>query len=243
MVTRDGTNETLHQQILSDIEGRIVSGEWPPGFRLPFEVDLARSYDVSRMTVNKVLTKLAGAGLIERRKKLGSFVSEPRVQSAILEIHDVESEVRALNRVYRYRFLQRALRNASKEERVDFALGAGAALLAVTAVHDAETAPFCLEERLINLAVVPEAKSADFRVMAPGQWLRSQVPWSTAEHKIYATAADTETAGHLHLKENAACLVVERRTWNERGAVTRVRFTYPAGKHALVARFTPSSAG
>ncbi|WP_411196868.1 GntR family transcriptional regulator, partial [Rhizobium sp.] len=53
---------TLHQRILSEIEGRIVSGEWPPGHRIPFEVDLATQYDCSRMTVNKVLTQLAKAG-------------------------------------------------------------------------------------------------------------------------------------------------------------------------------------
>jgi GntR family histidine utilization transcriptional repressor len=65
---------TLHQSILSEIEGRIVSGEWPPGHRIPFEVDLAQQYGCSRMTVNKVMTQLAKAGLIERRKKSGSFV-------------------------------------------------------------------------------------------------------------------------------------------------------------------------
>jgi hypothetical protein len=39
---------TLHSKILADIEARIVSGEWPPGYRLPFEID-------SRMTMNKVM--------------------------------------------------------------------------------------------------------------------------------------------------------------------------------------------
>ncbi|MGG2473725.1 histidine utilization repressor, partial [Rhizobium sp. BR5] len=39
-MTKASAGQTLHQRILSDIEGRIVSGEWPPGHRLPFEVDL-----------------------------------------------------------------------------------------------------------------------------------------------------------------------------------------------------------
>jgi GntR family histidine utilization transcriptional repressor len=34
--------------------------------------------------------------------------------------------------------------------------------------------------------------------------------------------------------------VVERRTWSADHPVTHVRFTYAAGSHALVARFTPS---
>ncbi len=51
-----------------DLERLILSGDWPPGHRLPFEVDLAAQYGCSRMTANKVLTQLARAGLIERRK-------------------------------------------------------------------------------------------------------------------------------------------------------------------------------
>ena len=59
---------TLHSRILADIEGRIVSGEWSPGYRLPFEVDLAVQFGCSRMTMNKVLAQLVRSGLVERRK-------------------------------------------------------------------------------------------------------------------------------------------------------------------------------
>ena len=40
------------------------------------------------MTVSKALTELARAGLIERRRKAGSFVARPQRQSALLEIRD-----------------------------------------------------------------------------------------------------------------------------------------------------------
>lgn len=232
---------TLHQKILGDIEGRIVSGEWPPGHRLPFEVELAKSYDVSRMTVNKVLTKLAGAGLIERRKKSGSFVAQPRVQSAILEIHDIEAEVTSLKRAYRYGLMTRALRKADAADLATFGLDRKATLLDITSLHHAGDTPFCIEERLINLDVVPQAREADFSDTPPGQWLRIEVPWNTAEHKIYAIAADARVAGLLGISEGSPCLVVQRRTWSEQGAVTFARFTYPAEKHAIVAHFTPAT--
>ncbi len=87
---------SLHQKILADIEGKIISGEWSPGHRIPFEVDLARDYGCSRMTVNKVLTQLAARGLIERKRKSGSTVRHPTAQSAVLEIRDIASEVASL---------------------------------------------------------------------------------------------------------------------------------------------------
>jgi len=237
---------TLHQQILSDIENRIVSGAWPPGFRLPFEVDLAKSYNVSRMTVNKVLTKLAEGGLIERRRKLGSFVATPQSQQAILEIHDIETEVNQLQCPYHFQLLsshQRAARKTDKKlfEWQDAPVTPAPALLEISCLHFAKDAPFCHEERLINLGVVPEAEAQDFTALSPGRWLQRQVPWSTAEHKIYALAADAPLARKLDIKVSSPCLVVQRRTWNAQGVVTFVRFTYPADKHAVLARFPPAT--
>ena len=49
----------LHQRIRDDIEARIMSGDWPPGHRIPFEHELMAEYGCSRMTVNKVLSTLA----------------------------------------------------------------------------------------------------------------------------------------------------------------------------------------
>ncbi|MGH2548071.1 MAG: GntR family transcriptional regulator, partial [Thermomicrobiales bacterium] len=65
---------SLHLRMLGDIKSRILSGEYPPGYRLPTEMDLCHQYDCSRMTASKVLSELAKSGLIERRKRAGSFV-------------------------------------------------------------------------------------------------------------------------------------------------------------------------
>mgnify|MGYP002714813616 FL=1 len=44
---------TLYKRIRLDIETRILTGEWPPGHRIPFEHQLMARYRCSRMTVNK----------------------------------------------------------------------------------------------------------------------------------------------------------------------------------------------
>ncbi|TIP92587.1 MAG: GntR family transcriptional regulator, partial [Mesorhizobium sp.] len=93
---------SLHQRILSDISERILSGAWAPGHRIPFEHELTAEYKCSRMTVNKALSQLAKAGLIERRRRTGSFVRRPQSQAAVLEIHDIRIEVEALGLPYRY---------------------------------------------------------------------------------------------------------------------------------------------
>ncbi|KOO81570.1 GntR family transcriptional regulator, partial [Stenotrophomonas maltophilia] len=105
---------TLNQRIRSDLESRILSGEWAPGFRIPYEHELMEQYGCSRMTVNKVLTALAESGMIERRRRAGSFVARqpPHLEQVALEIPDIAMEVGSRGHQYAYRLLQRELRLA-----------------------------------------------------------------------------------------------------------------------------------
>ena len=236
-----GTGRTsLSQQILDDLRSRILSGEWPPGTQLPFEQQIARSYGCSRMTVNKAMTQLAGAGLIERRRKAGTFVRRPQSASVIVEIVDIGREVAALGLPYHFEVISREVRQASASEAER--LGEGARLLAIQCRHFASRQPFCFEDRLISLDNVPAAETADFAATSPGAWLVSQVPWSDVEYRIRAIAADRETAARLLIAEGAPCLAIERRTISEGRPITVVRLTYPGSDHEVSASFS-SKAG
>jgi GntR family histidine utilization transcriptional repressor len=237
-----GSSPSLHNRIVADIEGRILSGDWPPGNRIPYEHELTGHYGCSRMTVSKALAQLVRAGLIERRRKAGSFVARPRSQSALLEIRDVAAEVAALNLAYAYALLGRRKRRATRADRERLGVEAGTSVLSVICRHDAGGRPFCREDRLISLTTVPDAADEPFDTVAPGPWLLAQAQWTSAEHRIRAAAADHATAETLRVTEGAPCLIVERRTSTSEQPVTHVRFTYPANAHELVASFTPSRA-
>jgi GntR family histidine utilization transcriptional repressor len=232
--------KSLHERITSEVEGRILSGEWPPGHRIPFEYELTEEYSCSRMTVNKALGELVKKGLIERRRRSGSFVTQPHAQSAVLEIHDIQREVQALGLTYAYRLDSREVRKSTAEDRVMLEVKAGAQVLALTCRHFTGDVPFCLEERVINVSSVPEARDADFSIVGPGSWLLKMVPWSAAEHRIRAVSADRRVAEALAIPTGTACLVIERRTWNGQTYITHVKVTYPGDRHELVAQFLPS---
>lgn len=233
----DGSG-ALYQRILSDIRDRILSGEWAPGHRIPFEHELAAEYQCSRMTVNKAMSELARTGLIERRRRSGSFVKRPRSQAAVLEIHDIRAEVEALGLPYRYELVSRAQRGAAGADE-DAGFSAATRLVDLVCRHFAGAQPFCLEERTISLAAVPEAAGETFEELAPGPWLLARVPWNAAEHTIRAVAADENVAKMLGLPRHSPCLVVQRRTWSADQPVTNVRLTYASETHSLVARFAP----
>ena len=63
-------------RVRDDLAGKIERGELRPGEQLPTVAALCDTYDVSRVTVLKVLRSLAESGLIEVIPRWGSFVAQ-----------------------------------------------------------------------------------------------------------------------------------------------------------------------
>ncbi|ATQ43699.1 histidine utilization repressor [Caulobacter mirabilis] len=231
------TSGTLHKRIRSDIAERILSGDWPPGHRIPFEHELMAQYGCSRMTVNKALTPLAESGLIVRKRRAGSFVSRPRIHSAVLDVPDIQAEIIGRGEVYGYELLSRRVRRALRKDAEELELATPGRVVALRCLHRAAGRPFALEERLIGLTATPEAEAVDFTITPPGTWLLGFVPWTEAEHRISAVNVSRSTAKLLGIHQAGACLSLERRTWRGREGVTYVRLLFPGELHDLVARF------
>ncbi len=230
----------IHQRIRLDIEARILSGTLAPGDRLPIESELCLSYGCSRMTVSKALSALSAAGLIERRKKAGSFVARPRVHSMVLDVPDLPAEIRARGGVPGFRLLSRELRPARPDDREESDLAGAGEVLVLHGVHSCDGWPIAYEERAVNVAAAAPIRDADLSETAPGTWLLDHVPWTAAETRISAAIASGPLAATLQLRIGAPCLVIERRTWRGAERITNVRQHFDAEAYDLVARFAPS---
>ncbi len=77
----------LYQQLFILLKNRIQSGEIEPGAMLPGEQELSGDFGVSRITCKRALNELADAGLVSRRRGLGTRVLErprpPMVRASI----------------------------------------------------------------------------------------------------------------------------------------------------------------
>jgi len=227
--------EPLHRRIASDIERRIASGEWEPGFRIPTEVELMAEYGCARMTVSRAITDLAARSLVVRRRRAGTVVAHPPVHSsALVAIPDIQSEVEGRGLKYSHTLLARIVRPAADDEEL------GEKVVELATLHLSDDVPFVFERRLIGLDAAPDAGNADFAAQPPGSWLLANMPWTEAEHRISAIAADSETAHHLGLADGTACLRLERRTWRDGQGVTRATQIFPGTAYDLVARFSPT---
>lgn len=231
--------QTRHEAITEELRGYILSGDWPPGHQLPAETEMAGAYGVSRMTMNKVLTRLSQEGYLVRRKKLGTYVAQPRAQSAVMEIADITEEVGTLGRVHRFALLARQPRGLSASEALLLEAPEGQEVLWLEGMHHADERPFCLETRLIHPHRAPGVLDQDFSARSPGGWLLTTIPWSQASHRIRAINAGPEVARKLDVPPQTACLEIARLTRLDGDWVTWVQLCYPGEAHQLVAEFGP----
>ena len=65
----------LWSQIYDELEGDILSGKLPPEASLPPELEIAARWGVSRLTAHRALYELQRAGLVARKRKVGTVVA------------------------------------------------------------------------------------------------------------------------------------------------------------------------
>lgn len=230
----------LWLQIRRSLSLEIVSGRWPSGTHIPSELFLADHFQTSRMTVNKAILSLATEGLVLRRPKIGTIVTETAHERPVFEIWDAADMVHQSGAHYSYRLIDTEIVAGDSELGRQFRGDATTPLLQVECLHLSNERPFQFEERVINVDAAPKITRQILQTVSPGQWLLAHVAYTEARHIISARAAGKKVAGHLGLTIGDPCLVVERRTWNAAVPVTLGRFWYPGGDHSLEGSFKPS---
>ncbi len=97
----------LYRRIHNDLRAKIEAGQYNPGARLPSELELARTYGVSRITSRQALDLLCSEGLLVRRQGMGSFVCTSRVTQPLVRLTDfvedmAQAGLKAESRVLRF---------------------------------------------------------------------------------------------------------------------------------------------
>ena len=210
------------QEVGNEALRRIRARDWPPGARIPDEAALAGELGCTRVTVNRALRDLAEAGLLERRRRGGTRVPLTPVRRATLSIPIIRQDIAERGQEPGYRLLSDRLEPGSAEARA--ALGDGP-LRHVLALHTADGAPYCLEDRWLTPAV---AEGVDFAEVSANEWLVGHVTYAEAHLSFGALTADTALAEALDCPPGAALLLLERSTRAET-PITWVRLIYAPG--------------
>lgn len=69
-------SDLKYMQVVNQIRHKIRTGQYAPGAKLPGHLMIAREFSVSAITANRALVELEKQGLIVRKERSGSFVSQ-----------------------------------------------------------------------------------------------------------------------------------------------------------------------
>ena len=84
-----------YQKLKHFILRHITNGDWPARSRVPSENELTAKFGLSRMTVNRALRELTGAGVLTRVQGVGTFVAGPKAESAMFEVRNIREEIQS----------------------------------------------------------------------------------------------------------------------------------------------------
>lgn len=214
------------QEVRAEALRRIRMGAWPPGARIPDEADLATELGCARATVNRALRDLAEAGYLDRRRKGGTRVAETPVRRAVLEIPIIRQDVEGRGHRHDYRLLADRTGPLPAPVAAALALAPGTSWRSLRALHLADGAPFCLEDRWLDPARAP---GVAFDALSANEWLVRNVAYASGTFAWQAIALPAEDAALLAAPPGAPALAIDRTTASELGPITWVRLTYAPG--------------
>jgi len=86
----------LYLQLEDILRAQIMEGVLKHHEAIPSENELSRIYDLSRMTVRGVITRLVSEGLLYRVPGKGTFVSEPKIMTSPLSQKGIREQLEAM---------------------------------------------------------------------------------------------------------------------------------------------------
>lgn len=228
-----------YQQLKDLIIERISSGELQPSDRVPSENELVESMSVSRMTANRALRELNDEGYVNRVAGRGTYVSDYRSQSHLLEVHNIADEIALRGHVHSSRVVRQSLQHARGEVAKALHVPQGTDVFHLLLVHFENDVPIQLEDRHVLAGFAPDCLEQNFESVTPSAYLTAIAPLQEAEQVVRANLPNGAVKKYLHIDDDEASLVVIRRTWSGGRPVTFGRLHHPGGRYELTGHYTP----
>jgi GntR family histidine utilization transcriptional repressor len=229
----------MYQQLKDLIIGRISSGDLRPQDRVPSENELVESMHVSRMTANRALRELTDEGYVRRVAGRGTFVSDFRAGSNVLEVQNIADEIAHRGHDHTCEVLRQSRQHARGEIAKALHVEQGMDVFHLLLVHFEDGTPIQIEDRHVVADFAPDCLEQDFRTITPSAYLTAVSPLQEAEQVVRAAPANAAVRQRLNMGEHEPSLVVIRRTWSHGRPVTFARLHHPGSRYELTGHYTP----
>jgi GntR family transcriptional regulator len=206
----------LYHQLYEILHEKIRK-EWKPGDRLPTETELIESYEVSRITVRRVLDMLVKEGLIYRQAGRGTFVAHATLEQGLSHIISFTEDMERRGFTASTQVLFSGLTPAPEFIADKLEIEAGEELARIQRLRLADGEPMCIENSYFIHKYCRGILKHDFSVRSLRQVKVEKfgIRWIRAMQTIQAISAPSETAGLLGIPKNSPLLHFERVSFSQ----------------------------
>ena len=212
----------IAEELLTAIRG----GKLAVGTRMPGELELMKTYGVSRHTIREALRVLEDVKLIERRRGIGTIVPAQETQESYVQLVKEPSELFSYPEDSRLRVIERSDVKLNRALARELKCPTSSQWSCISGLRlFVETAqPICW----VNVYILPEYGDVASRIgstSAPVYRLISELydeVVQKVEVEMYADILDDRVAGLLNVEPGSASLKVCRRYYGNNGRVFEV---------------------
>jgi GntR family transcriptional regulator len=194
----------LHHQLEQFLREGISDGRFPANEQLPTEQELMAFFDLSRTPVRQALGKLTAAGLVMRKRSLGTIVLPQRFEERLSSLSTFTQEVESRGQVPRAHLERFEIQTADPKRITYLKLEAGAKVFFIQRVRFIDDHPVGVLNSYIPVAVAPYLMETDFRETGPRQSIyfvldnRHNLKLVRATETFKAVLLDRKTAALLN---------------------------------------------
>ena len=202
----------LYYQIQRALMEKIDSGELMVGDPLASEEELARLYQVSRMTARQALHGLKTSGFAFSQKGRGTFVTRPKLEKNIMHLRGFTEDMKHLGMVPSSKLIGQTVVKASEDIAEKLKVETDETVMRLRRLRLADGIPMCLEDSHIPLKHFPGLEKISFAKQSLYFVLREsygvRVAW--ADEIIEALPATSEESELLTIPKRASVLSITR---------------------------------
>lgn len=211
---RESTS-TLYYQLKEKFLHMILSNRWKAGQKIPSEMELCATYNVSRITVRKALEDLVRSEYLTRHQGKGTFVANAPIEHRLLKFYSFSEELKLKGMNECAELLLFDIISATGKVSNQLSLQTGSLAFKLTRLRSVDGIPYTVETSFIPKELCPDL--TDELVSENGLYnaMRSLGIYpERAVEKFRATVLEKLEAKLLQRDLNSPAIHLERITYS-----------------------------
>lgn len=224
--------------IKSTLKERLLGAHYPEGLPLPSEPQLAREFEVSRMTARRAIDELEREGYVYRVQGAGTFPTGKRFRQGMFKVRPFKEWAR--HPEHRTNVLRSMEIQATPEIAIVLQLQPGDPVVFVHRLRHAGDEALVIEKRYINSALAGDLLSHNLGAESIHEVMVGMgVPLTRVEQTLEAVNLRQEEADLLRVPLGTAAFLLRRTTYSGPKRVSYVNYWVRGDRYAFQDSFEP----